>query len=136
MAALPPPRLPAAPARLFESAAAREQYERWGAHLEALARAASPPDAVVSRETLADILSERNVVICAVKPPEAAEEDAILDAPSRCPAALRCGADERWTQTTKARAAVDEVPQHDTTKHRRKRRGGQRRPRASKVHSA
>ena len=87
----------------------------------------------MSRETRADILSERNIVICAVKPPEAAEEDAILDAPSRCPAALRCGADERWTQTTKARAAVDEVPQHDTTKHRRKRRGGQRRPRASEV---
>ncbi|CAK0863598.1 unnamed protein product [Prorocentrum cordatum] len=57
---------PAAPPSLFGSRDGGEQYRRWAAHLEGAVRGAAPAAAVTS-EVVADILSPRNVVICASK---------------------------------------------------------------------
>lgn len=63
---LPPKSDGASPPHLYATKGSEEQYRLWALHLEATLLEALPT-AVVTYETVPDILSPRNVVICASK---------------------------------------------------------------------
>merc|ERR1712113_383375 len=59
---------PASPPNLFLTKDSTEQYNRWGSYLEDRLRNVAPEGTVVTHEVALDILSPKNIVLCATKP--------------------------------------------------------------------